>query len=289
MKKLSVFIPFAGLILFFAFAFIAGQKRLILLFPLGTIAQQQAHLIFLAIAIMLIIIVPVYVALFFVAFKFRSGKKSEKSSYEQKIPKKIQLLWWVAPSLIILIIAFITWGKTHALDPYNELDSRAMPLRIQVVALQWKWLFLYPEENIATVNFVVFPERTPIAFELTSDGPMNSFWLPALSGQIYAMSGMSTKLHIKATSLGDFNGYAAEINGKGYSGMKFTARSVSKEDFGKWVNETKNNKMLDDDGYKKIATPSEDAPIMLYGSYERDLYDKILAKYQQPMAGMESK
>ncbi len=283
MKKLSVLIPLIGLILFFVFAFIAGQNRLVLLFPHGTIAQAQAHLIFLAIAIMLIIIVPVYATLFFVVFKFRSGKKNEKSSHGQKIPKKVQLLWWLAPTLIILAIAFITWGKTHKLDPYNALDSEAMPLKIQVVALQWKWLFLYPEENIATVNFVEFPEKTPVALELTSDGPMNSFWLPALSGQIYAMSGMSTKLHMEATSLGDFNGFAAEINGKGYSGMKFTARSVKKEEYDKWVKETKNNKMLDTDGYKKLAIPSEDAPMLLYGSYEKGLYNKILTKYQQPM------
>ena len=126
----------------------------------------------------------------------------------------------------VFILAVITWKSTHALDPSLPLQSDKKPITIRVVALRWKWLFIYPEQNIATVNFIQFPIATPINFELTADGPMNSFWIPELGGQIYAMTGMQTKRHLMANAIGEFSGAAAEINGKGFSGMKFIVLNI---------------------------------------------------------------
>lgn len=289
MKKIEILFPFVVLFALFCFLFVYSREHLVLLFPSGTIAQQQSGLIVTVIILALVIIVPVFVALFVVAFKYRSGKKGGRNSENYRKIRGIEFFWWIAPLIIILIIAIITWNKTHALDPYNSLKSNVLPVRIQVVALQWKWLFLYPEYNIATVNYIQFPDDTPVNFELTSDGPMNSFWIPALSGQIYAMTGMNTRLHIEANRQGDFNGLAAEINGRGFSGMKFVAHVGAKKDFDKWVVGVKSETMLNMSEYEKLASPSENTPVMLYGSYDKDLYNKVIMKYQQPMEKMESK
>src|SRR5262249_6679452 len=138
--------------------------------------------------------------------------------------------------LIIAPMAVITWRSAHELDPYKPLQSEARPLMIQVVALDWKWLFIYPEEGIATVNFIQFPVHTPIQFTLTADGsPMNSFWIPQLSGQIYSMTGMTTPLHIIADEPGEYAGRANELNGKGFADMHFVAKATSQSEFDEWV------------------------------------------------------
>ncbi len=284
MKKVEIFFPIIVLLALFLFLVIYSRERLVLLFPAGTIARQQGSLIVTVVLLALSIIVPVVIALFVVALKYRSGKKDREHSDAYKKIKGIELFWWIAPSAIILIIAVITWNKTHALDPYNSLESNDAPVRVQVVALQWKWLFLYPEYNVASVNYLQLPENTPVNFELTSDGPMNSFWIPALSGQIYAMSGMSTKLHVEANRQGEFDGLAAEINGRGFSGMKFVAHVGTRGDFEKWLGAIKSERVLDMYEYEKLASPSENTPVTLYGSYDKDLYNKIMKKYQQPMS-----
>ncbi len=284
MKKIETLFPLIALLALFLFLTIYSRERLVLLFPAGTIARQQGSLIVTVVALALSIIVPVVIALFVVALRYRSGKKGGEHSDAYKKIKGIEFFWWIAPAVIILIIAVITWNKTHALDPYNSLKSNNAPVRVQVVALQWKWLFLYPEHNIASVNYLQLPENTPVNFELTSDGPMNSFWIPALSGQIYAMSGMSTKLHIEANRQGEFDGLAAEINGRGFSGMKFVAHVGTREDFEKWLGTIKSERALDMYEYEKLASPSENTPVTLYGSYDKDLYNKIMKKYQQPMS-----
>ena len=154
---------------------------------------------------------------------------------------------------------------------------------IQVVALNWKWLFLYPEYGIATVNFVQFPENTPINFEITSDAPMNSFWIPQLGGQIYAMPAMRSKLHLIASEVGSFRGVSANISGRGFSGMNFTAKSSSEEDFNQWVKWVKKSpKRLDMDAYDQLLKPSEYHPVEYFLLMQGDLFDRILMKYMSP-------
>lgn len=182
--------------------------------------------------------------------------------------------------IIVATIAAITWKATHHLDPYKPINSKVEPVKIQVVALRWKWLFIYPKQNIATINFVQFPKDTPVNFELTSDAPMNSFWIPSLSGQIYAMTGMSTKLHLVADKEGDYPGSAAEINGVGFSGMKFTARSSTKDQFDEWVAGVKRDgKALSAKSYEKLSLPSINESVAHYSSVESGLYNKIIMKY----------
>ncbi len=189
---------------------------------------------------MLIIIVPTFILLFVVAWKYRA--KNAKAKYDPEHSHGVfgELILWMIPSVVIAVMAVITWNATHKLDPYKPLESEVKPLTIQVVALDWKWLFIYPEQGIATLNFVQFPERTPIHFELSADGsPMNSFWIPQLSGQIYSMTGMTTQLHIMADGPGEYTGRAAEINGEGFADMTFVAKSTSQSDFEDWVAERK--------------------------------------------------
>lgn len=250
-----------------------------LLSPKGPIARQQRDLIFLAFSLMLVVAIPLLTTIYYFAFRYRNDKKSIYDPHATH-DKFFEFLWWVIPGIFILILAAITWQKTHALDPYKPLESKVEPVRIQVVALDWKWLFIYPEYNIATVNFIQIPVDTPINFELTAEAPMNSFWIPQLSGQIYAMTGMSTKLHLSADSVGDYRGQAAEINGRGFSGMNFTARATSHENFKKWVYDIKTlpNKLSINE-YEKLLKPSENNPPAFYSSTEEGLYNKIITKY----------
>ena len=277
--KITAGILFLTEAIFFGIFFLK-DANFQLLNPQGPIASQQKALIITAVILMLIIVAPVYVATFIIAYKYRSGNKKSKYNPRLKHNKFIELSWWIVPSLIIAILAVVTWKNTHTLDPYKPLESTVAPITIQVVSLQWKWLFIYPEQNIATVNFIQFPEKTPISFELTSDAPMNSFWIPSLAGQIYTMTGMSTKHHMMANTIGDFNGSAAEISGRGFAGMRFVARSSSGQDFNTWVQEVrKSPDVLNMAEYQKLALPSEYVPVAYYRSVEENLYNKIIMKF----------
>jgi cytochrome o ubiquinol oxidase subunit 2 len=250
--------------------------------PKGAISIQERNLIIIATFLMLIVVIPAYTMLFTFARKYRAG--NEKAKYAPDLDNnKVAGLIWAAPTLIILMIAVINWKSTHALDPYKPIESAVKPLTIQVVALQWKWLFIYPEQNIATVNFIEFPERTPLNFELTADAPMNSFWIPQLGGQMYAMAGMRTQLHLIANEIGEFRGSAAEINGNGFAGMHFIAKAASQADFDAWVASIKKSPaVLTQDEYNKLAQPSEDNLKLVYASVEKNLYNSVMAKFMAP-------
>ena len=182
-------------------------------------------------------------------------------------------------------MAVRTWDATHQLDPFKPLESEVKPLTIQVVALDWKWLFIYPEQEIATVNFVQIPARTSIHFMLSADGsPMNSFWIPQLSGQIYSMSGMTTSLHMMADVPGIYTGRAAEINGEGYADMTFVVKSTTEADFDAWIASVKQSSLqLTDPIYNELIKPSIKNPVTLYSYVEKDLYNKIVMKYMHPV------
>jgi cytochrome o ubiquinol oxidase subunit 2 len=185
--------------------------------------------------------------------------------------------------VIIAILAVTTWKSSHELNPFKPLVTGKKPLSIQVVALTWKWLFIYPEQGIATVNFVQFPKNTPINFEITSDAPMNSFWIPQLGGQIYCMPAMRSKLHLIAEEAGDFMGVSANLSGKGFSGMKFTAKSCEESEFSQWVGSVSGSgKQLDMQGYRQLAMPSEYHPVEYYTLAQPDLFDRVLMQYMSP-------
>lgn len=251
--------------------------------PKGIIAVKERGLIITAVLLMLVAVVPAYVLLFLFAVKYRAGKVAPDYSPDLD-SNRVALLLWVVPVVVIFAVGVVNWKSTHALDPYRPIVSSAKPITIQVVALRWKWLFVYPDFNIATVNFIEFPQNTPINFELTADdAPMNSFWIPQLGGQMYAMAGMSTKLHLMADKPGEFNGSAAEINGSGLAGMRFVAKAVSQTDFDSWVTSVKKSSTsLTSSEYEQLIKPSENNPRILYSSADKNLYNNIVVKYMMP-------
>jgi cytochrome o ubiquinol oxidase subunit 2 len=285
---LFYFLLFALLIILFVLAmqplsiFHFGES-IVMLFPQGQVALKERNLLFIIQAIMLLVIIPVYVLTFIFSWKYSS--KHPKGTYDPDLVDNAaaEYIWWGLPLVMTLLVAILTFYYTYEMDPFKPIVSDKKPIKIQVVALQWKWLFLYPDEKIAAVNFVQFPKNTPVHFELTADAPMNSFWIPSLGSQIYAMPKMKTELHLIADSEGDFRGSSANISGVGFSGMTFTTRSSSEEEYHSWRDSAKQSaKSLNFEEYKKLALPSQYNPVEIYRLDDDALFNQILMQYMQP-------
>jgi cytochrome o ubiquinol oxidase subunit 2 len=256
--------------------------------PQGEIADQQRALLIFATALSLIVVVPVYTLLALFAWRYRATNKKAKYRPNWANNKWLEITWWGIPTVIVLVLAVITWRTSHELDPYRALESDTKPLEVQVVAMQWKWLFIYPEQQVASVNLLQIPEKTPINLTLTSDAPMNAFWVPSLGSQIYAMSGMSSKLHLIANNTGDYHGSSANISGEGFSDMAFTVRAGSQADFDNWVQSAKaSSGGLTMSSYEELARPAAIKQPVTYVLGDDGLYDKIIMKYMMPPAEME--
>lgn len=267
--------------------YLVGDHPVEILAPAGTIAEQQKSLIRFAALLGLVVILPVFALTFFITWRFRDGNVKAKYRPEWGGSRKLEAIWWGIPCAIILVLAVVTWQSSHKLDPYRPISSDTKPMTVQVVALEWKWLFIYPEQNIATVNYLQIPEDTPINFEITSDAPMNSFWIPQLGGQVYAMAGMTTQLHLMADQPGIYNGSSANISGRGFAGMKFKVVSSTKDDFNSWVKSAwESPDKLTIDEYKKLAQPSENNQPKMYSGRDENLYGTVIEKYMGPMEGM---
>lgn len=259
------------------------REKIAVLFPKGLIALEQRNLLFIIQFLMLLIIIPVYVLTFIFSWIYRADNPKGKYDPDLVDNKIAEYIWWGIPFVMVLIIAVLTGIKTHQLDPYKSIESKNKEMTIQVVALQWKWLFIYPEEEIATVNFVQFPKDTPIRFELTADAPMNSFWIPHLGGQIYAMPAMKTVLNLIADEVGDFRGSSANISGEGFAGMTFITRASTEEDYHKWVNAAKqSSKNLTLKDYNQLTVPSQNNPVEIFQLKDLSLFDHIVTKYMHP-------
>lgn len=265
------------------FLVLTGNNAL-LTHPKGIIAHNELRLMITNVLIMLSVIIPTFILLFIIAWKY--SKKSPATEYdpEHTFGPLVQMILWAIPATIVAVMATITWHATYDLDPFRPLKSDSKPLTIQVIALDWKWLFIYPEQEIATVNLVRFPANTPIHFELSADNsPMNSFWIPQLSGQIYTMTGMATALNIMADGPGTYAGRAAEINGEGFADMTFTAESCSPLEFEDWVSHVKQSPLqLTDSTYQKLAVRSVNNSVVLYSHVEKDLFHEIMMKPLDP-------
>lgn len=251
--------------------------------PKGIIAHKERNLMFAALLLSLIVVVPVFTLAIVFSWKYREGNKKATYSPELDHSRLLETVWWLVPLTLILVLSVMAWDSSHDLDPYKPISSATRPLPIQVVALDWKWLFIYPEQHIATVNYVQFPAHTPLNFEITAEAPMNSLWIPQLGGQVYAMSGMTTRLHLMANSPGSFRGSSANISGRGFAGMKFMAHATSAADFDHWVQSAqKSPHHLSLDEYARLARPSQDNPPTTYSSEQEGLYDTIVMKYMVP-------
>lgn len=262
------------------------QDYIAVLFPKGWIALEQRNLLLIIQALMLLVIIPVYVLTFIFSWHYRADNK--KATYDPDLVdhKMAEIVWWGLPLVMTAIVAVITWVKTYELDPYKSIPSDKKEMKIQVIALQWKWLFIYPEENIATINFIQIPTDTPVRFEITADAPMNSFWIPDLGGQIYAMPAMVTQLNLIANEPGDFRGSSANISGEGFSGMTFITRASSDEEYKAWVTEAKASTLkLDGAEYEKIAKPSSNSPVEIYQLTDPQLFHQIVMKFMEPQKG----
>lgn len=260
---------------------VLASKNALLVHPKGLIAASQLELIITNILLMLVIIIPTYLLLFAVVWKYCI--KNEKAKYD---PDHISspfstLVMWILPSLVVAVMAVITWNATHQLNPYKPIESDKKALLVQVVAMDWKWLFIYPEQGIATLNSLHIPEKTPIHFRLTADrAPMNSFWIPQLSGQIYSMTGMSTQLFLMADGPGEYVGKAVEINGEGYAGMTFGVKSTSEKEFEEWVAKAKESPLhLTNAAYAELVERNINRNVLLYSEVEKNLYQKIIDSY----------
>lgn len=266
-----------------AIVFVLTHESALVTHPKGIIAQNQLTLIQTIILLMLIVTVPAMVLFYLFAWIYRSKNSKTVHEPEKNLSAWGELILWIIPTLVVMPMIVITWYAAHELDPYQPIKSDVKPLKIQVVALDWKWLFIYPEQGIAALNFVQFPAQVPIHFELVADGsPMNSFWIAQLSGQIYAMTGMITQLHLMADEPGEYAGRAAEINGAGYADMTFVAKSTTQKEFEAWVAKVKASKeKLNHAVYSDLVKPSTNLPVTLYSSVEKDLFSYIAMKYSE--------
>lgn len=256
--------------------------------PAGVIADKQRSLLLFATVLSLVVIVPVFMLTFFIAFKYRAGNTKARYTPDWDHHPLLETLWWGIPITIIVILGMVTWRSSHELDPSKALVSSKQPLTIQVVALQWKWLFIYPEQHIASVNFLQIPVNRPVNFEITADAPMNSFWIPKLGGQIYAMSGMSTQLHLMATTPGNYNGSSANISGSGFADMKFVVHASSDNEYENWVRSTQSSpKMLTASSYQTLSRPNIVDKPQQYTISDTTLYDTIVMKYMMPNSGQQ--
>lgn len=296
-KILTGSIAAAAIVLLGAAGYYFSHVNVAVLNPQGQIGSEERNLFVFTIILSLFVVVPVFVLLAVIAFEYRdtnTKKKDYKPDWDGD--RTLETIWWGIPIVIILILSIITWQTSHTLDPYRALDSNVKPLRVQVVSLQWKWLFIYPDQGVASVNLLEIPEKTPINFEITSDAPMNSFWIPSLGSQVYAMSGMSTQLHLIADHAGDYKGSSANISGKGFADMAFTVRAVASDQFSAWTQAAKGGQLLTQPKYDELAKPNVMAQPVQYTVESTDLYNSIIEKYMQPthqstmngtMGGME--
>ena len=261
-----------------------------LLNPKGQIALEQRSLILTAFGLMMIVVIPaVFMAVFF-AWKYRASNTQAKYSPNWSHSNKVEAVVWTIPILIIIFLGVLTWKSTHALEPSKPLVSDVKPVEIDVVALDWKWLFIYPEQGIATVNQIAFPANTPVNFKITSNTVMNSFFIPTLGSQIYAMAGMQTKLHLIANEPGTFDGISANFSGRGFSGMKFKAIATKDDaEFQQWVAKVKAapNTLTTMDDFEKLAAPSENHPVEYFSTANPELFKQVIDKFMMSHGKMD--
>ena len=263
-----------------------GGCNLVVLAPSGDVAAQQRDLVIIATVLMLLIVVPVMAATAIVAWRYRQSNEAATYTPDWDHSTQLELLIWAAPLLIIICLGAVTWMGTHLLDPYRTLGRIAAdrpvtpqdkPLEVNVVALDWKWLFIYPEYGVASVNELAAPVNRPLDFRITSSSVMNSFYIPALAGQIYAMPGMQSRLHAVINKPGVYRGFSANYSGAGFSGMRFAFHGLSDAEFAGWVDKAKaSGQQLTKPDYLVLERPSANEPVRYYASVDSDLFRAIL-------------
>jgi cytochrome o ubiquinol oxidase subunit 2 len=282
----AIFLAVLGFVLLVTVLLNGSEFRL--LNPKGLIAQQELSLAMFVAGVMLLMIIPSLIVAYFIAWKYRETNV-KPATYQPNVRhgKRLDVAIWAIPTFFMLLISIALVPGTHKLEPQKSIASSVEPLTIKVVSLRWKWVFIYPEQKIATVNFVQIPVDRPVKFDLTADeSPMSSFWIPNLGGMLYAMTGMVNQLNLIATEEGDYPGSSAEITGSGFAGMNFTARASSQAEFDEWVKVVKlSPETLDAREYQELLVPTEYDPPVTYSGVDEGLYDKVLMKYMPSGGG----
>ncbi len=252
--------------------------------PKGPIAAAEREILFNSLAIMLAIVLPTILATLGIAYWFRSSNRRARYRPDFTYSGRLELLVWSIPAMTVLLVGGVAWIGAHDLDPRKPIDSSVDPVRVQVVSLDWKWLFIYPDQGIASVNHLTVPVGTPVSFELTSSGVMNSFFVPQLGSQIYTMAGMVTRLHLQADHEGTYPGLSANYSGDGFADMRFTVDAVPPETFAQWIDGARGaGPMLDAGTYDTLAKPSSAVAPFTYRSVAPDLFNGILGSAMHPL------
>ncbi|MER9296780.1 ubiquinol oxidase subunit II [Mesorhizobium sp. M0621] len=251
--------------------------------PQGPVASAERQILFNSLGIMLAIVIPTILATLGVAFWFRSSNGRARYRPDFEYSGRLELLVWSIPAMTVLLVGGVAWVGAHDLDPRKPIVSAAEPVRVQVVSLDWKWLFIYPDQGIASVNRLTIPVGAPVSFELTSSGVMNSFFVPQLGSQIYTMAGMVTRLHLQADHAGRYRGLSANYSGQGFADMQFAVDAVPAEAFAQWVITTHDaGPTLDAQAYADLAKPSEALAPFTYGDVAPDLFNHAVSLAVQP-------
>jgi cytochrome o ubiquinol oxidase subunit 2 len=250
--------------------------------PKGPIAVAERQILLNSLGIMMAIVIPVIVATLGVAFWFRAS--NERALYRPNFAYsgRLEVLVWSIPAMTVFLVGGVAWVGAHDVSPRKPIASTVKPLRVQVASLDWKWLFIYPDQGVASVNQLTIPVGTPVSLELTSSGVMNSFFVPQLGSQIYTMAGMTTRLHLQADHSGTYRGFSAQFSGDGFSGMHFDANAVPNEKFTQWLEAARSTgPELDAKSYADLAKPSEAVTPFTYRSVAPGLFDSILVTEMQ--------
>ncbi|PCF95647.1 ubiquinol oxidase subunit II [Vreelandella nigrificans] len=252
-----------------------------LLDPKGQIGVEQRSLILTSFGLMLIVVIPVIAMTLLFGWRYRRSNSVAKYLPDWAHSNVIEAVVWIVPCAIIAVLALLTWQTSHSLDPHKSIESDTASMEIQVVALDWKWLFIYPEQGIASVNELAFPVDTPVRFRVSSGSVMNAFFIPHLGSQIYAMAGMDNDVHLIADEVGVYPGRSTNYSGAGFSGMTFDARVTTPAEFDEWVASVRasGETLTYPDSYSDLAKPSEYHPVEYFSAVSPELYESILTSF----------
>jgi cytochrome o ubiquinol oxidase subunit 2 len=245
--------------------------------PVGPVGSAEKTILINSTAIMLAIIIPTMIATVAVAWWFRAGNKKARYRPDWEYSGAVEMVVWSIPALTVLLLGGIAWIGSHNLDPAKPLPAKAAPLNVEVVSLDWKWLFIYPDQGIATVNQLVIPAGTPVNFRLTSATVWNSFFVPQLGTMIYTMPRMADRLNLQADKVGVYDGLSSHYSGDGFSGMQFKVHAVPPQQFAAWAASARSGPALDGAAYDQLQKPSSYVKPLTYGSVAPDLFDAIVA------------
>ncbi len=264
---LRIFASIVAISFFSLLFFLTRDHTFTILQPVGTVGIVERDLLVRALLLMCIVVVPVILLAIFIGWHYREGNTKAKYTPNWEHSKMEELIWWSIPLEIVLVLGALTWTSTHALNPELPIVANTPPVTIEVVALPWKWLFIYHEEGVASVNELAIPVGRPVTFHITAQAPMNSFWIPALSGQMYAMTGMKTVLNVLTHTAGTYEGRSANYSGDGFAQMTFTVHALNQTSYDAWIQTARaSGTILTPESYAVLARPSDRGPVQYFSA-----------------------